>query len=584
IIKMYKKKSDSQEIKQTNAALQCFKQAKEALKNNDLLKARELFTRAINLKSNYIPFYDCRASTYEKLGQLEAALQDALSMIKLDKTSVKAYLRAGKVYRLLNQTSNAIKIYNVGLSLVITKDQYYELLQKQSEDLQNKLRNKLRQSDSSNTYDMMCILPPELKDDILKRLPFTNLCKASAVSKTWRKYILSSEILWHNLDFERPFFNTLNDNIIRVYVKRGGRRVKKLICGDSPKLTDKTLKILREAQCDRLQYIAISNSNVTDEGIRAFIKTVGLDLKTIEFSKSDITNMTLSVILSKCKQLESLNLSFCESLTSEAFNPALVDNKALKLKNINLQCHGQIKGNVIDYLSLLFPNLVHLDLAGISGLTTKSIVSLTSFKDLKFLQITGDLPVEGTLSLEDAFEVFIGICTQLNSFSLKECQSLTDKCIRKLVQSCDDLKELDFTSSIYLTDETMCLIGNYCEQLKVLRIGKSPGITDVGVIKVMKSGCGSLLEVIDLQSNSNITDKTLEVMGSHAKCLREVNFKWCKNVTGSGVGPLVRQCGNTLKHLILQECYNVAPDAIELARKILGKNGGLVSYEFRGRF
>ncbi|CAG8606414.1 7548_t:CDS:2, partial [Funneliformis mosseae] len=211
---MYKRKGDSQEMKQTNAALQYFKQAKEALKNNELLKAQELFTKAINLKPNFISFYDCRASTSEKLGQLDAALQDALSMIKLDKTAVKAYLRAGKVYRLLNQTANAIKIYNIGLSLVITKDQYYEMLQKQSEELQNNLRNKLRQSDSSKTYDMMRILPPELKDDILKRLPFTSLCKASAVSKTWRKYILSSEILWHNLDFERPFFNTLNDNII----------------------------------------------------------------------------------------------------------------------------------------------------------------------------------------------------------------------------------------------------------------------------------------------------------------------------------------------------------------------------------
>src|SRR5438105_4008776 len=98
---------------------------------------------------------------------------------------------------------------------------------------------------------MIRILPPELKDDILKRLPFVSLCKASVVSKTWRNYILSSEILWRNIDFERPFCNALGDQTIQTYVKRSGRSVRKLICGDSPKVTDKALRALRDAQCAR---------------------------------------------------------------------------------------------------------------------------------------------------------------------------------------------------------------------------------------------------------------------------------------------------------------------------------------------
>src|SRR5437763_7692071 len=202
---------------------------------------------------------------------------------------------------------------------------------------------------------MIRLLPPELRDDIFKRLPFTSLCKATVVSKTWRNYILSSEILWRNINFERPFCNTLDDHTIRTYAKRGGRRLKKLICGDSPKVTDKALKFLRDVPCDRLQCIVLSQSNVSDDGIRSFVKTIGLNLNTIDFSKSEITNMTLSVILSRCKHLESLNLSFCNSVYSEAFNPTLVDNKAPKLSNINLQGCSQMKGNVISYFSVLFP-------------------------------------------------------------------------------------------------------------------------------------------------------------------------------------------------------------------------------------
>jgi len=46
---MYKKISESQDVKQKNAAQQCFMQAREALKNNELVKAQVLFTKVCYL-------------------------------------------------------------------------------------------------------------------------------------------------------------------------------------------------------------------------------------------------------------------------------------------------------------------------------------------------------------------------------------------------------------------------------------------------------------------------------------------------------------------------------------------------------
>lgn len=86
---------------------------------------------------------DNRAATYEKLGDLQAALRDARRMISLKKTSCavsfqeernsritrvrysddsKAYLRTGKILQLLGEDRKALDIYEHGSRILPSSD------------------------------------------------------------------------------------------------------------------------------------------------------------------------------------------------------------------------------------------------------------------------------------------------------------------------------------------------------------------------------------------------------------------------------------------------------------------------------
>ncbi|CAG8609237.1 6802_t:CDS:2 [Dentiscutata erythropus] len=549
-----------------------------AFRKQEFEKAQTYFTKAIGLDPNNIQLYDSRAATREKLGQLTSALQDAEIMMNLEKTSAKGYLRAGKLYRLLGQNDMALDIYNMGIKEVKQNDQLLSLLHKLAKEMQEKLQ-KSTVNKSTKTCDLVVMLPTELAHWIFECLPLASICKASIVSKRWRNFIINSQCLWRNLDF------TLNrsevtDRVVSTYVNRGKLQIRKFICHNAGKLSDKTLKTFRAVPCYHLKTFELNfNTTITETAIVIFIRTIGLELKIIDFSNTHITDRAVRTILMHCSQLETLKLSVCTKITSQAFDLGEGQCKALAVQDIDLNGCQWINTTVVSFMLILFPNITRLNIHGISGITTRTLADLAHFSNLESISMFGNMYEDG-LCIENAFIIFTSACSLLRQFVLEECPDLTDKCVLYLVTSCINLEELTLNGSYKLTDEATQHIGKHCKQLKVLRIGKSPGITDSGINEMLDLGFGSLLEIIELKQN-NITDNSLKKLADCCVNLKEVNVNWCSNITGCGVAYLVKKCGESMKYLSMVDCFNVAPDAADLARKVLGQHGGMVNYLFR---
>ncbi|CAG8752386.1 4260_t:CDS:2, partial [Gigaspora rosea] len=552
-----------------------------AFRKKEFEKAQAYFTKAIVLEPNNIQLYDSRAATREKLGQLTSALQDAEIILNLEKTSAKGYLRAGKLYRLLGQNEMALDIYNKGIKEVKQNDQLLSTLHKLAKEMQEKSQ-KSTVIKSTKTCDITVMFPTELVHWIFGCLPFTSLCKASIVSKRWRNLIINSRFLWRNLDFtiNRPSKAVVTDQVVSTYVNRGKLQIQKFICHNAGYLSDKTLKIFRAVPCYHLKTFELSfNTSITETAFVIFIRTIGTELKIINFSNTYISDKVVKTILMHCPQLETLKISSCVKVTIQAFDLGDRQCKALRVQDIDLNgCQG-INKAVVPFITILFPNITRLNIHGISGLTTRTLADLVHFPNLEFISMFGNMNEDG-LDIENAFITFTSACPLIRQFVLEECPDLTDNCVRFLVMSCINLEELTLNGSYKLTDETTQHIGTYCQQLKVLRIGKSPGITDSGINEMLNLGFGSLLEVIELKQN-NITDNSLKKLADCCDKLKEVNVNWCHNITGSGVAYLVKKCGKSMQYLSMVECFNVAPDAVDLARKILGQHGGMVNYLFR---
>ncbi|CAG8515503.1 977_t:CDS:1 [Cetraspora pellucida] len=424
------------------------------------------------------------------------------------------------------------------------------------------------------------MFPTELAHGIFESLPLASLCKASIVSKRWRHFIINSQSLWKNLDFtlNRPS-GTITDQVVSTYVNRGKLRIQTFICRNAERLSERTLKALRAVPCHNLKTFELaSNSSINETAIVIFIRTIGSQLKTINLSNTQTSDRAVKTMLMHCPQLETLNLSLCK-ITTQAFDLGDKQCEALKVRELDLNGCRSIDKAVVSFIIILFPNITHLNIHGISGITTHTLVNLAHLPNLECISMFGNMYEDG-LVIEDAFLTFAKSCPLLRQFALEECPDLTDNCVRHLVVSCVNLEELTLNGSYNLTDEATQYIGNYCNRLKILRIGKSPGITDSGISLMLDLGCGSLLEIIELKQN-NITDNSLRKLADCCDKLKMINVNFCPNITGSGVAYLVKKCGKLMQHLSMVDCPNVALDAADLARRVLGQHGGTVNYLFR---
>lgn len=429
---------------------------------------------------------------------------------------------------------------------------------------------------------MIAFFPSEIVYEIFRHLPFASICKATRVSKSWRRYIVSSPSFYQELDFTIDRRSTITDQTVRTYLSRGKSCVKSLVCRCTPKLSETTLRSLRSIFGIRLQRIEItSNVNITDISIIPFIRAIGGHLKEIDFSGTGISKDGVKRILNTCSKLEILKLLSCPSVTSNSFEfneGAFAQCNANELREIYFDLP------IIPRLIELFPRLSTLHLqSSILFATTQSIANLTTFSNLKSVHLScliyEDLPIE------DAFLKLSESCPPLREFTLQNCSQLTDNCIQRLVMSCN-LEVLNLYGCNLLTDTIMNDIGFNCKELKILRIGKSPGITDAGISSLFKSrdsskGSNSKLEIIDLKQNSNITDDSLKAIADNCDKIKEINFSWCRNITGMGIEYLVQKCKNSLRKLFLNECSSISLDAVVYARDALGIYGGIVEYKFR---
>ncbi|KAI9806394.1 MAG: hypothetical protein M1833_003581 [Piccolia ochrophora] len=114
---------------------------------------------------------DNRAATYEKLGNLQAALRDARRMIQLAKGGAEGYLRAAKVLHMMEKHDAALDIYEYGLRNV-PKDKPHRML------LRNMHQKMSHRQCLRKPVDPLVILPIEILQIVMAQLDFRSLiCK-----------------------------------------------------------------------------------------------------------------------------------------------------------------------------------------------------------------------------------------------------------------------------------------------------------------------------------------------------------------------------------------------------------------------
>ncbi|XP_042044047.1 uncharacterized protein LOC121789731 [Salvia splendens] len=165
---------------------------------------------------------------------------------------------------------------------------------------------------------------------------------------------------------------TVSDDFVSEFVSTHGSRMKELVLADCKELTDSSLQVIGD-KCANLQAIDLTNldkltdisighlangcqaiqmlklcrNSFSDEAIAAYLDVNGAFLKCLSLNNViQVSRLTALSLARNCKNLRSLDLSWCRNLTNEALG--LIVDSCLLLEVLKLFGCTQVMDVFVD--------------------------------------------------------------------------------------------------------------------------------------------------------------------------------------------------------------------------------------------
>ncbi|CCG83200.1 F-box domain protein [Taphrina deformans PYCC 5710] len=200
-------------------------QARAAITSRDYHAAGRLLDKAIGISmaSPDIALYDMRAAVYEKLGQLSDALADSKQILQIDPKDARGYLRAGKIYQLLNKDKSALECYRRGCKMVPTTVSLYKILKQLLKAVDTRINAKVVR------LDPFSVLPMELIREVVSYLSFPQKLCCLGVSRSWKALLTADSRFYGRLDLISDCRRRPKIAVVEAYIKKAKGRLEYLM-------------------------------------------------------------------------------------------------------------------------------------------------------------------------------------------------------------------------------------------------------------------------------------------------------------------------------------------------------------------
>ncbi|KAK6913854.1 Leucine-rich repeat, partial [Dillenia turbinata] len=249
-----------------------------------------------------------------------------------------------------------------------------------------------------------------------------------------------------------------------------------------------------------------------------------------------------------CKQLEELNLRFCEGLTDGGLT--------------ELACSG---GKSLKALSIAAcARITDVSLKAV-GSHCKSLESLSLDSDCinneGIVAVAEGCPLLKVLKLQCINEGIVAVaegCPLLKVLKLQRI-NVTDEALKALGVSYLSLELLALYSFQKFTDKSLYAIAKGCKNLKNLTLSDCYFLSDRG-LDAVAVGCTELSH-LEFNGCHNIGTLGLESIGRSCMHLSELALFYCQRIGNSALLEVGRGC-KFLQALYLVDCSNIGDDAI----------------------
>ncbi|KAK5629632.1 hypothetical protein RRF57_005347 [Xylaria bambusicola] len=348
-------------------------------------------------------------------------------------------------------------------------------------------------------YDLWSEMPDEVRIQIFSYLKPKELVRVSRVSKEFHKFCFDGQ-LWTSFDASE-FYSEIPAGSLANIIASAGPFIKNLNLRGC-------LQVEHYKRAEVLVTACQNLANVSLEGCRNFQRStlhnlvrsnnrlVNLNLA----SMTAVTNSTCKIISQHCRQLESLNLSWCKHMDAKGIKmvvlgcPKLTDLRA-----------GEIKGfDSIEVAKAIFEtnNLERLVLSGCADLTDDGLRTMVHGLNPE-IDILTDKPIVPP--------------RKLRHLDLSRCSQLTDRGVKALGHLVPDLEGLQLNGCMELTDTALEPILASTPQLSHLELEELSELTN------------------------DILSKHLAIAPCAAK-LQHLSVSYCENLGDAGLLPVLKNC------------------------------------------
>lgn len=266
------------------------------------------FTKAVVLARKWSPsdvftILDQRVAVHVKLGNIDLARKDAMSMIRTNKSDGRGYLRCGQLDRLEDNPSAALRWYEHGLKQVPGNDPLRPTLDAQRIKTKSLLEQKFM---FSNSRDPVSTLPAELFQLVVMHLDYVDAIRALRVSKAWKVTLSRLKPLTDTIDFSNAK-RKIDYKMMAAALKRLGPSPKVLIMTDLAEPATHLLRtnLERWRNYTQLEELAIS-SKVLGPRCLSFDK---YNLKILTMEHGKIHASMVHQIMLMCSSLKVARFS-----------------------------------------------------------------------------------------------------------------------------------------------------------------------------------------------------------------------------------------------------------------------------------
>lgn len=260
--------------------------------------------------------------------------------------------------------------------------------------------------------------------------------------------------------------------------------------------------------CPSLKQLCLRKCTfLSDNGVVSFVKA-SESLESLQFEECHGISQAgfFGILVHSGGKLKALAFENCFGMRDLGFVvPALPPCNSLRSLSI-CNCNGFGDASLV-ILSRLCPNLVHVNLSGLHGVTDYGLLPFVQSCDAGLVKV-----------------------------NLSGCINVTDKTVSAVAKlHGETLELLNLNGCGCVTDASLAAIGDYCSVLRELDISKAQ-VGDFGIAALAgASAIQFTLQILSLSGCTLVSDKCLPYLNKLGNGLSGLNIQRCVGICRSGI-------------------------------------------------